>query len=148
MRISFKLKSPPFSINKAYYKRSKTRTAQCREWGDNILNQLQNPLIQTMFKSMQAVMPKYPLIGVMLEFQSPVDVLYTKQGGVSRRSMDLTNIEKLLIDLIFDSRFHDRGTPNLNIDDKYIVDLHSSKRESPDEDFHILIDIYLIDKII
>lgn len=152
MKISFELCSPPFSINKAYYKRSKTRTAECREWGDNILIQLQNPTIQALFDALRAGMSKHPLLGIMMEFQSPVDVLYTKSGDISRRSMDLSNIEKLLIDLIFDPRFDgrtvkDQKVRNLAIDDKFIVDMRSSKRESPDEDFHILVDIYLVDKM-
>lgn len=153
MRISFKLCSPPFSINSAYYKRSKTRTKECREWGDNILIQLQNQGIQAMFKTMQDVMPEFPLIAVNLTFQSPKATLYTKAGGISIRAMDLSNVEKLLIDLIFDKRFHGRKVKNqtvynLNVDDKYIVDLHSSKRESKDEDFHILIDIQLVENLL
>lgn len=152
MKISFELCSPPFSINKAYYKRSKTRTAECREWGDNILIQLQNPAIQAMFELVREVLPEHPLLGIMIEFQSPVDVLYTKSGDISRRSMDLSNIEKLLIDLIFDPRFDgriikDQKVRNLAIDDKFIVDMHSSKRESPDEDFHILVDIYIVENL-
>lgn len=147
MKISFTIKSPPFSINAAYYKRSKTRTTQCRAWGDGILSQLQNPNIQSMFKTFKGAISDRPLIGLNLTFQYPIDVLYTKAGHISRRSMDLSNIEKMLIDLIFDNRFHERGTPNLNLDDKFIVDLKSEKRPSKDDDFHILVDIYIIEKL-
>lgn len=46
--------------------------------------------------------------------------------------MDLTNIEKLVQDNIFEERYngriiHDTTIANLNIDDKYITSLHSSK---------------------
>ena len=57
---------------------------------------------------------------------------FTKQNLISARSCDLTNIEKLVQDNIFDKRFNDREInniliKNLNIDDKYITELNSRK---------------------
>ena len=65
-------------------------------------------------------------------FYYPKSILLTKSGEISRRSMDLTNVEKLVQDNIFEERYngriiHDTTITNLNIDDKYITSLHSSK---------------------
>lgn len=140
MKIEFTLNSPPFSINNAY-NTNHTRNRKCRKWGDNILEQLQAEHIQKQLLELHYQKPKS--LSVSLRFLYPKDYLYTKSSGfkdISKRSMDLSNIEKLLIDLIFDSRFNERGLKtgkgiieitNLNLDDKLITRLCSSKELSP-----------------
>ena len=133
MKLNFNIKAPPFSINKAYYKRSMTRTQECRKWGDSVLIQLQDPLLLDQFTQVrEAFNPKKHTISVELQFNIPQCKFYTKKGEVSIHSQDLSNVEKLLIDLIFDSRFNDRqikdiSISNLNINDKFITELISRK---------------------
>jgi hypothetical protein len=55
---------------------------------------------------------------------------YNKSGEISSKVLDLSNSEKLLLDLLLDPRNH--GTApykcrNLNINDKYVVELISKK---------------------
>lgn len=130
--VSFTLQAPPFSLNKAYYKRSFTRTAACREWGDAILLQLQDDAIQAQFAALKASFETGHSLHVNLVFHIPQCKFYTKKGDLSRRAQDLSNVEKLLIDLIFDPRFEGRFIDgqeifNLSMDDKYITLLVSEK---------------------
>jgi len=138
--LNFTLQSPPFSINKAHYKRSFTRTVECREWGDNILAQLQNPDLQLEFQEFRKSLNKREGIIISITYNIADNIFYTKKGEISRRSMDLSNIEKLLIDLIFDTRFCGREINgkvihNLAIDDKLIVDMHSKKKPTEGEPY-------------
>ena len=71
-------------------------------------------------------------LAVSYHFYYPKSILLTKAGGISKRSMDLTNIEKLVQDNIFEERYNGRLIndiiiSNINIDDKFITSLHSSK---------------------
>ena len=132
MQIDFVLNSPPFSINSAYY-RNRKRTRECRLWGDNILRQIQAPHIMTALQKIHDIRPNS--LSVELIFSYPKSKLFTKSSNyekISKFSMDLSNIEKLLIDLIFDKRYNDRlldnkPLSNLNLDDKIITKLTSSK---------------------
>ena len=60
--------------------------------------------------------------------------------------MDLTNIEKLVQDNIFEERYngriiHDTTITNLNIDDKYVTDLRSRKRVGKDFRIRVTLNI-------
>jgi hypothetical protein len=82
---------------------------------------------------------------VDLTFFYPKHVLYRKDGGISARAHDLSNVEKPLIDLVFLPMFYDRPSPygakNLNIDDKYIIDLRSRKRVGKDFRIRVTLNI-------
>ena len=146
MEINFTLNSPPFSVNNAYY-RNRKRTIQCRKWGDSILRQLQAPDIKESLQRLHGANPS--TLSVSLEFSYPRSKLYTKSSKytqISKFSMDLSNIEKLLIDLIFDKRYNEReldGKPlsNLNLDDKIITKLISSKVVNPEDKMQIFVTI-------
>lgn len=152
--FSFSIDAPPFSINSAYYLKSfkgssptKVRTKECREWGDKILVQLYR--IKKDIEIFRAQFDdKNEAVSISLNFKIPKDKFYTKEGIISLRSNDLTNVEKLLVDILFDSRFNDRHLNdikviNFNINDKLIVDLTSSKRPT-DGDYRIDVNIGII----
>ena len=134
MDIHFTINASPFSINKAYYKRSFTRTEQCRAWGDSVLAQLQAERIQADFEALRACCETRHGLEAHLTFHIPAKLFYTKKGEISRRSQDLSNVEKMLIDLIFDERYCGRELDdgqvinNLSLDDKLIVKLVSEKK--------------------
>jgi hypothetical protein len=144
MRIEFVVYAKPFSLNSAYYLKSygsksatKIRTKECRAWGDEILSQLQ-PMTDKMMQFTQAFNDKSHAIRIELVHLIPNSVFYTKAGHISAATCDITNIEKLLVDLLFDARFHGRenGTgkiSNFNINDKFIVEMKSSKLPSKRE---------------
>jgi hypothetical protein len=156
MRIEFTVFAEPYSLNKAYYLKSfnnksatKIRTKECREWGDRVMAQLQ-PLMETtkLFKS--AFDEKVHALKIELAFYIPSSKFYTKAGHISIAASDITNIEKLLVDLLFDERFNGRyidGSEfsNFNINDKFIVEMRSRKIPSK-RDYKIKIIVEIIEK--
>lgn len=154
--MKLRLKSPPFSINTSHYIRTKTRTKECRDWGDKILLQLQKQIIQIAFGCLRKNFDetKHGIIFEITWYHPRKKFFTQKDGSVSRRTKDLSNIEKLLIDLICDKRFNGRVfkvgkipkiIKNLNIDDQYIVDLISKKRPHDKTFCEIEVGIDLID---
>lgn len=134
----------PFSINKAYYLKSfktgaptKVRTKECREWGDKVLSQLeQYREALKLFK--QSFNEDTDALRLELLFLIPPSHYFTKEGKISIRSCDLTNVEKLLVDVLCDERFNNRELNghkilNLDINDKYIIELLSEKKPSDDD---------------
>ena len=152
MEIVVNLNAPSFSINKAYYKNRK-RTRECRIWGMDIHNQIMNneSLIADLSRFREKVESaiESTAIGVDITYYIPEKLLYTTKGKISRRSKDLSNVEKLLIDLIFDKRYFERDDiPTLCLDDTLITDLTSRKRVSWDNNPHITIRISCYNSLI
>lgn len=140
--LVLELKAPPFSVNKSHY-RNGNRTMACRLWGDDILDQLKKYKEEIKeFRSSIAPSDINRLaFALSITFFIPIDIYFTKTGKISRASNDLTNVEKMLVDLIFDNRFFVRGHFNLNIDDCLIDELHSFKKPSPTGEYSILVEI-------
>ena len=132
LSVSFTIKAPPFSINKAYY-RNRQLTQEARTWREQILVQLQQPLLLELIRALKKeFQPSKHALSVTYDFYFPRHLLFTKKGEISKRSFDLTNIEKLLQDNLFESRYNGREIDdliieNFDIDDKFIIDLHSRK---------------------
>ena len=132
MIVSFVIKSKPFSVNKAYYK-NRQLTQEARTWREDFLLQLQQPKVLQQIQSIkQAWNSKEHALSVSYDFFYPYNLLLTKKGEVSKRSMDLTNIEKLVQDNLFEHRYNGREIDgviieNFDIDDKFIVSLQSRK---------------------
>jgi len=131
MRLEILVDSPPFSINSAYYKASFTRTRECRSWAASIMKQLCTDSYKIAFAKFREAYVDEPL-KVSLEFYHTI--YRAKKNEISRQSMDLSNIEKLFIDILFDKRFDCEMIDNpkftyrsLMIDDKNIMQLESRK---------------------
>ena len=116
MKINIYIKAEPFSINNAYYRSGRKKT-ECKDWEVRIHTQLRKyaSLLDLVNKETKAES------GLSLEllFYMPKSKLYTAKGAISRKSKDLSNIEKLLIDCIF-KHMPDR-------DDAEIVQMVSGK---------------------
>lgn len=119
----------PFSINKAYYKQTFNMTRECRQWRETIINALKEETNQLIINSFKNKFDETKHgIQIVISHRMPKEWFFTKKEIISRRSQDITNIEKLLVDILFDSRFYERGEiNNLNIDDKFIVSMLSEK---------------------
>ena len=129
--ITLKLK--PFSINAMFCRDKRHKTIEAQEWSSSILVALALKENKKKLKELRQHFDyKKHVYKVDLTFFYPKHVLYTKEGPISARAHDLSNIEKPLIDLIFLPLYYDRPSPygakNLNIDDKYITHLISKKR--------------------
>lgn len=155
--ISFRIFAEPFSINSAYYLKSfrgksatKIRTRECRDWGDRVIAQLQDKT-EDMKLFREAFNDKMHALHISLAFYIPEGKFYTKAGHISIASCDITNIEKLLVDILFDERFNGRtlddGTKVFNIDlnDKFITRMVSEKNPS-NKDYYIDIVVERVDK--
>lgn len=144
MKCSFTIKSPPFSINGAYYS-NRGKTEACRYWQDGVIFELRKENVQ---KELQKILDAYDekrhCFRVAYHFLLPKSKLLTAKNQISKRSADLTNIEKLLQDTIFEPRYSDR-VRNLGINDGLVVDQRSSKTCSPDANSWIRIELELLE---
>jgi len=134
----------PFSINNAYYKRTFTHTKAFRAWRETIFKELKKDYNQIVFEKARAYI-KYledqgKTVAVKLHIRSYIESSYfwTLKKTISKRSMDLSNTEKGLIDIICNSSVNmNYNLLNLDYDDKNIVDMGSSKR--PSKEWKILV---------
>lgn len=144
MRISFRIQAPPFSINGAYY-RNRGKTEKCRYWQDGVIFELRRNDIKeklTNFKS--AFDEKKHCISASYHFLLPKSKLITAKNQISKKSADLTNVEKLLQDIIFEPRYSSRVF-NLGINDGLVTRVESSKKVSPDSNFWIDITLEILE---
>ncbi len=143
MEISFTLKSRPFSINSMYY-RSGSRTKEARNWGDNILDQVQKLNLSSKFKLFrEKYNKKIHGISVTYLFGIKKSRFFNKDGDISIRSMDLTNVEKPLTDLLFAEKYRDRdGIENVAIDDRFICEVRSKKFAADIDSIKVSISIF------
>jgi hypothetical protein len=140
----------PFSSNNAYYKNRK-HNAQARKWRATVLKALL-PFKGDFERMRDAFNPSLHSLFVSITVYYPSKKFFVQskpnKGNLSAQTMDLTNTEKLLIDLIFHPKFSSntwlrerRGDEiglykgfteltNLAIDDRFISDLKSEKRPS------------------
>ena len=140
----FILPIEPFSINAMYCRNRSFKTMKGKDWTYNALSHLSyHENERKMLDLKEAFDPKKHYFRVDLAFYFPEKKLFTKDGRL--KTPDLSNIEKPLIDLFFDKQFYGKEPPfgcnNLNIDDKYIGELSSTKRVCPDEQYHINVKI-------
>ena len=140
MRRVITLKLKPFSINAMFCRDKRHKTIEAQEWSCSVLVALALKENKKKLKELRQYFdPQKHVYKVDLTFFYPKHVLYKKDGAISARAHDLSNVEKPLIDLVFLPMFYDRPSPygakNLNIDDKYITDLRS--RKSVGKDFRI-----------
>jgi len=110
-----------FSINSAYYRNRAIKTVECKTWEKEVLELLSE------YKELYEIgadHKKHPATYALeLDFVYPDYIFYNKAGEISSKTFDLSNVEKLLIDLIFDK--------TMGVNDKYIVSLHSKKMAGP-----------------
>jgi hypothetical protein len=142
--ITLKLK--PFSINAMFCRDKRHKTIEAQEWSCSVLVALALKENKKKLKELrQHFDPLKHIYKVDLTFFYPKHVLFRKDGGISARAHDLSNVEKPLIDLVFLPMFYDRPSPygakNLNIDDKYITDLRSRKRVGKDFRIRVTLNI-------
>jgi hypothetical protein len=159
MKINLKLKSTPISTNSAYYKRNKSFNENSRKWRFNFFSELQNDYNQNeMSKLKNHFNPKLHMLRVCFTWFQPIELILTKSGELSLRSMDVDNCLKIPTDCVFDKKYNDKwlairkasekklykslqSLTNLDINDKFIFDTRSIKAPSSDDQFHCLIEI-------
>lgn len=136
----------PFSTNSAYVRKTFNLNGECRLWRKTVIKALKMPQNQAVMDQVRDTFFS-PVHGIVahITFNLSYMTYFTLKGDVSAKSMDLSNIEKLLIDIIFDERFFERGEiRNCNINDKYILKLHSEK--NPVLTSNIVVDLHVYER--
>lgn len=147
MKVNFILKAPPFSINNYLYSRTMTRTKEARAWGEDIHKQIMfnKPLCEQFTKMYNKFNPVENTFNIELVHSIPHNKYYTKAGNISKASMDLSNIEKPLIDLIFSEKYRERDhVPVLGVDDCFISSMISKKIPGNADENRIYVSIKMV----
>ncbi|MBV6514162.1 MAG: hypothetical protein FMNOHCHN_03752 [Ignavibacteriaceae bacterium] len=146
MRRSFTLKVKPFSVNAMYYGDKRVKTSEARNWSYNIFHNLNNVEVQQYLTELRSFFnPDLHVYNLHLVAYYPSHVFTTKDGRISGKTMDVTNWEKPLVDLLFLPKYFSEPPPygchNLNVDDRFLTKVLSEKRQSPDDNYYIHIAI-------
>lgn len=142
--IKFSLPFRAISVNDSYYGNRKFgMKKEAKEWTYAVNWELAKHSSQ--FESLKNQFnPK--IHGLSVSFLFIYKEFFNKSGSISSKIYDLTNCEKLLLDLIVDSAHHGPApykSPNLNINDKHVIELISRKTSgSADE---IVVEIKIIE---
>ncbi len=93
--------------------------------------------------------PENHMYKVCISILYPKSEFITKKKLISSKTIDVSNFEKPIIDLLFLPKHFDKAPPegvqNLNIDDKYITELISKKWYHDKEYYEIVIDVEILD---
>lgn len=116
-----------------YYGRRDQKTAAYRDWETTFLHELGKAGPQQALADLRNVFDiNKHCYRMRITWHAPKSDFITKEGKISSRTFDVTNCEKILLDLICLPKYHVQsahyGAKNLNIDDKYVLGLSSGKR--------------------
>lgn len=152
MKAVLILNSEPFSVNRMYYHKDgkAIRRQEARNWAYGVFGQLAQPYNASQIAKFKDHFDfKSMAIKVTISVFYARHKLFNKAGTISSQSMDCSNFEKPLIDLMFDKRYSSRtppeGAPNLELDDKYILELISTKRVSHTGNTYMSVELEALD---
>lgn len=129
-----------------YFGRSNGKTSACRDFERLFCYELSKAGPAKALAELRAAFePGKHCYRMRLLWYSPRATLLTKEGLLSSRAFDVTNVEKQIVDMVFLPSYYAQGTPNLNCDDKHLITLLSGKRCSTEDKFEISITIWLED---
>lgn len=131
MILEFYLNLPAFTVNKSTYRDIRFKSAAYKSWATKVDLLLKaNPDLQK-FSTYFHAQSKYAIQATFTVIY-PEKEYYNADGEISSYTIDVTNFEKLLQDLIF--------TKNLKINDKYVKQLISRKEAGPDVQIKITLE--------
>lgn len=119
------------SINSMYYaNKAHGYKPDVKEWIQQMCYMLSTPENKQIFEDLRNYFdPTKHCYTVYLDRTDPA--FYNKKGLVNSHCIDVTNSEKLILDLLFTPAFHGTESTkfeNLNIDDKFVTTLISRKK--------------------
>jgi len=143
-RIKLVIPLKPYSLNKMYYRDGKIKKTEARNWENAVIEYLRDEKTQKDLEQFrESFNPKKHYLEIHLLFLYPKELLFTREGSCSSKVFDATNVEKPLVDVIFLKSHSISRIRNLEIDDKFIMDLVSKKRSA--EKHRMEITIYIKD---
>lgn len=163
-KAKIRLKVPPVSVNSATWGRNRTYTNETRAWRAKFFTDLMKDSNQSAVNNIRSYFdPSKHMIRLVFHWYTPKEKLFTKEGRISGRSMDVDNCLKIPTDCLFDAKYNDTWLAkkhnnkresklwehlskinNLNINDKFVFDTRSIKLPSLDGDFHCSIDVEVV----
>lgn len=129
-----------------YYASKKIKTQPAREWSYRVFEQLSSDSnLKAMRRLRDKFDPNEQNFKISLAAYYPKSKLITKKGVVSAMSIDTTNWEKPLVDLVFLPKHRNSEPPfgceNIGYDDKYICEMSSQKVYWDRPDFKIVVTV-------
>ena len=132
----------PYSVNALYYRDGKRKKRETVEWEQSILEYLRDDNIQPELAKIRDNFDKFKhSIYIDIEYIFPHSILYTQKGCLSSKAFDISNMEKPLIDVIFLPKFSSESCKNLEIDDRYISKMSSSKSSGSQHSIRLRIEL-------
>lgn len=138
----------PLSINSTYYSTGGgfIKTTAAREWTHEVCYHLSSEENEKALADLRQHFDNSKhYYKISLEAHYPKKFFITGKGHISARTVDITNWEKSIIDVIFlPKNYSDTppyGCKNLNIDDRYICEMSSKKVLSKDDFYRIVVEI-------
>lgn len=142
MKHTILLPVKALSINKYKCRDQRYLTSAAKDFISTVLHLISEEKNAAKLKELRDYFnPKKHMHKVSITQYYPNDEFFTAEGSISSRTMDCSNFEKVLIDILLLPKHYGNSPPNtaqnLKIDDKFIVDLNSKKRPSMASD-HLL----------
>ena len=135
------------SINSFYYADKRHGISEKgRDWQFNLFTELakspNKEIISNLTCKFNPVIHGYRMTIV---YAAPAATFYNKSNGVSSKQIDLSNCEKSLVDVFFLPKYNGAfGSSNLNVDDKWLMELSSRKTVSSDEHYWTTVELQII----
>lgn len=144
MKQTIKLSIKASSINSAHYNDKRLGyNTETKKWIAEVCRQLKHPLNKFAMSMLHATFdPKKHCFSVFVDYTTPE--YFNKQKEISARSMDVGNITKTLLDVVFTPDFNgegDRKSQNINVDDKYISTLITRKKPGTSYEISLVVKI-------
>lgn len=121
-KINFTLMCKPFSINAWTYSDKRHKTKEAREWTEQVL-----ALLEEHSKTLGEMASDFDKLGgcfrINITAIYPMHIFYNRDGAISSKTIDITNHEKVLQDIIFGQI--------MGVNDKTVVQCISKKLPGP-----------------
>lgn len=140
--MKFTIPFAAYSVNNYYYgdKRHGKR-AEAKQWEYSVNWELCKH--QVAFEQLRAsFIPSIHAFKVSFVFS--YKSFFNKAGTISSKVFDISNCEKPLLDLIFNPCNNGPApykSPNVNIDDKFVIEMHSKKVQGDSDSIEITIEL-------
>ncbi len=137
MKQSFRVYIPPISINSFYTGNRQFKSTAAKQWTIEALHQLNQEHILSKLKYLREHFDSSKhTYGIELKFAYPRTKFLNKKGEISAKTIDITNGEKSIVDVLFLGKFFDEFE-NLNCDDRFLTKMVSEKIISENEKHYI-----------
>lgn len=125
------------------------KTADYKDWEAQAFWELSEPKPQLALKELREAFDETKhSIKLSLDIYYPQNIFYNTTKTISSKTIDLSNTEKILLDLLCDSKFHSEalpyGCPNLNLNDKHVIELTSKKHPTSQKTYTMVVEIELV----